>query len=94
MTRLVERYPHARRLPLSDTPVDDTALLKLLEPYLGWVLAEIDTGSLDILICASDTPINRKPENIVLLRGRAVVLWLRNAVSSGGTANPDNAPAE
>jgi hypothetical protein len=73
---------------------DDAALLKLLEPYLGWVLAEIDTGSLDILICASDIPINRKPEHIVLLTGRAVVLWLRNAASSGDTVNPDNKRAE
>ena len=94
MSRLVERYPQARRLPPSDISADDAALLKLLEPYLGWVLAEIDTGSLDILICDSDTPINRKPQQIVLLTGRAVVLWLRNAVSSGGTANPDNKPAE
>jgi hypothetical protein len=80
MSRLDEHYPQARRLPSSDTSVDDAALLRLLQPYLGWVLAEIDTGSLDILICDYDETAG-KPQHLVLLTGRAVAVWLRNASS-------------
>jgi hypothetical protein len=77
-------------LPPPDTPTDDAALLKLLEPYLGWFLAEIDTRSLDILICDADLTANGHPQHLVLLTGRAVGLWLRNANSHVNTSNYDN----
>ena len=87
MSKLTERYPRAKRLPHPDTPLDDVSLLKLLEPYLNWVLAEIDTASIDILICDSVTPINRRPEQILLLTGRAVNVWLRHAGITGDNSN-------
>ena len=89
MSRLVERYPQARRLPSSEI----IALVKLLEPYLGWVLAEIDTRSLDILICDSDDMTSGKPQHLVLLTGRAVTIWQKNA-SSSNASKPGHTPAE
>ena len=94
MSKLAERYPTVRRLPPSDTPVDEMGLLSLLEPYLNWVLAEIDTASLDILICTPETALNRKPQHVVLLTGKAVVVWLRHAGSKGDIADSDGQFAE
>ncbi|MEO8608000.1 MAG: hypothetical protein ABI690_08970 [Chloroflexota bacterium] len=91
MSRLVERYPHVRQLTHSDSPIDDTALLKLLQPYLGWVLAEIDTGSLDILICDSVDVPSVKPNHLLLLTGRAVVVWLRHANTKLDGFDPNSA---
>jgi hypothetical protein len=91
MSKLSERYPDAVHLPHPDIVLDDAALLKLLQPYLGWVLAEIDTASLDILICESVTPINTRPMHVVLLSGRAVNVWLRNASTK---LNYGDAPSE
>lgn len=78
MSRLVERYPQAQRLPVSSTPADDMELLKQLAPYLDWSLAEIDTFSTDILL--SDAPVTTtgKAHHLVLLSGRAVSLWLHH----------------
>lgn len=90
MSKLVERYPQAQRLPLSDTAADETALLKLLEPYLGWSLAEIDTASTDILISDASVGVDGKARHLVLLSGQAVSLWLRyqrNAEGRNGAAN-------
>jgi hypothetical protein len=78
MSRLVDRYPQAQRLPLSNVPADDTALLKQLEPYLGWMLAEIDTATTDILISDASVTPDRKARHLMLLSGRAVNLWLRH----------------
>jgi hypothetical protein len=78
MSRLAERYPQAQRLPLSDIPADETVLLKLLEPYLGWSLAEIDTGTTDVLISDASVAADGKARHLVLLSGIAVSLWLKH----------------
>jgi hypothetical protein len=93
MSKLIERYPNVRRLPAPDSPIDDAGLLKLLEPYLGWMLAEIDTGSVDILISESVNTSNDQPNHLVLLTGRAVVVWLRHAMSNLDSPKPDDTPA-
>ncbi len=95
MSKLVERYPHVQCLPASDEPIDDETLLRLLHPYLDWVLAEVDTASLDVLICTPDTATNTTPKRVVLLQGRAVNLWLLNHRPKGsmnGASNPDGTP--
>lgn len=84
MTSLAERYPQAHRLPLSDTQADDRELLKQLEPYLGWMLAEIDTGTTDILLSDANSTTDSKAHHLVLLSGRAVSLWLRHQHSGEG----------
>jgi hypothetical protein len=75
VSRLGERYPGALRLPATDDP---EALLQLLQPYLDWQLAEIDTRSTDILICDLRTKdrIGDSPR-LLLLSGEAVNVWLR-----------------
>jgi hypothetical protein len=94
MSKLIERYPGVQRLPASDDSFDDVALLQLLEPYLNWVLAEVDTASLDILICTADSSINAAPKQVVLLHGRAVNLWLQNHHHSGGADGQSKAGGE
>jgi hypothetical protein len=78
MSRLAERYPHTQRLLPSDMSADDATLLKALEPYLGWALAEIDTATTDILISDASVAADGKARHLVLLSGRAVNLWLRH----------------
>jgi len=76
MSKLAERYPGALRLPAADDPEQ---LLKLLEPYLDWQLAEIDTCSSDILICDLRKRDGESPSNrLLLLSGQAVNVWLRH----------------
>jgi hypothetical protein len=90
MSRLVDRYPQAQRLPLPNVPTDDPALLKALEPYLGWTLAEIDTATTDILISDASVAADGKARHLVLLSGRAVSLWLQHQGNGKGRNSAAN----
>jgi hypothetical protein len=98
MSKLTDRYPQVQRVPTSNTQPDEVALLKLLEPYLGWTLAEIDTGTSDILICDANLDPNGRAQHLVLLSGRAVSVWLqqhqRHTSSNNDVSTPDNTPPE
>lgn len=89
MGTLTSRFPSARRLQLpgeqGDPPgtvVNDVA--RLIEPYLGWVLLEVDSSSTDILIGEPETSRHDgQSRSIIILGGEAAQAWLRSARKSG-----------
>ncbi len=90
MSRLAEQYPQALQIAGPKMPTMDTgAVFELVEPYLGWVLAEIDTLSTDILIGEPlRGGVDPQSRRLVILSGQAVNVWLRHR----GGANPRGKP--
>jgi hypothetical protein len=80
MSKLVDRFPTARHIFVSDASVDDPKqLLTLVEPYLDWVLAEVDTQSTDILIWNQAANGSHPGEyTMVILSGKLVTIWLEH----------------
>lgn len=53
---------------------------RLVEPYLDWVLLEVDSGSTDILIGEPESALpTGQPRSLIILVGEAAQAWLRNA---------------
>jgi hypothetical protein len=84
MSGLVDRYPHIRRVSAPQTTANDTEqVYPLIEPYLDWTLAEIDTYSSDILLLEPPRHDGLPHiQGMVILSGRAVNIWLRHQTSS------------
>lgn len=86
MSALTARFPSARRLQRSlsrgampgSPPADD--LIRLVEPYLGWALLEMDSESTDILIGEPEAgPEAGQPRELLVLGGEIAQIWLRHA---------------
>lgn len=89
MSTLTSRFPSARRLqrPVEahgnpeDTMSVDVA--RVIEPYLDWVLLEVDSSSTDILIGEPESAIQAgEPRQLIILGGEEAQAWLRNVRKS------------
>jgi hypothetical protein len=57
--------------------------MRRIEPYLDWVLADVDTASNEVLIRNPSAGINHPHKrDFVILRGRLVELWLQRRRSA------------
>jgi len=82
---LSSRFPSARRLqwlanasagPEARSPDD---LARFIEPYLHWVLLEMDSSSTDILIGEPETSQeDDRHRELLILGGEVAQTWLRN----------------
>lgn len=60
---------------------DDMA--RLIEPYLDWVLLEVDSSSTDILIGEPESTMQTgEPRQLIILGGEEAQAWLRNVRKS------------
>jgi len=72
---LTARYPGASII--SSTPdMTPEDLTRLVQPYLGWQLAEVDIASTDVLIWNPGLDPTQ-PQQIVILKDSVARLWLR-----------------
>jgi len=85
MSSLASRFPSAHRLqvPSNSGPDPETLspeeLARFVEPYLGWVLLEMDTTSTDILIGEPESAAQgEKSRELLILGGEVAQIWLRN----------------
>jgi hypothetical protein len=80
MSRLVDRFPQAHRVAAPKKPTADTSrIYELIEPYLDWILTEIDLESVDILIVEPRKEgVDPNLRKLVILSGQAVNIWLRH----------------
>ena len=77
MGTLAEKYPNARRLGGEFSLESEETLMEALSPYLHWELGEVDSVGTDIVIYRKVTPDAPSISEIMLLRDREAVVWLR-----------------
>lgn len=74
--RLVDQYSGLPQISVPDDLQNDPEqLFKLIEPYLDWMLSQLDESSMDILISKRDA--DQKRLRLLILRGQAANTWLR-----------------
>jgi hypothetical protein len=58
---------------------DTVQIYPLVEPFLDWLLVEVDTQSSDILICEPrQAGVDPRTRQLIILSGYAVMVWLRH----------------
>jgi hypothetical protein len=76
LTKLSDRYPSIKRLQAqADNPTLES-LYGLVQPYLDWQLAEIDTATSDILI-RRPAQEEEQLDDLLILVGPVAAAWLR-----------------
>jgi hypothetical protein len=80
MSKIRDRHPHIRTIgSTADGTTNPGELLALIQPYLDWRLAELESGdSILIFNPAAGKPTGELVESIVILRGEAAKAWLRH----------------
>jgi hypothetical protein len=80
---LHKRFPLLKRVQADCNQPTEATLFSLVEPYLEWTLAEVDTCSVDILLWGSRPDRQGKPrEELIVLMGAAASAWLNCQPSS------------
>jgi hypothetical protein len=81
MSKLIDRYPHTRKIGVAaDGTTEPVDLLALIQPYLGWQLAELESGNSILLFKpATGKPTGEFVERMVILLGEAAGAWLQHA---------------
>jgi hypothetical protein len=74
---LHQRFPFLRQIQADCHQQTEAKLVSLIEPYLEWTLAEVDTCSVDIMLLGSQPDKQGKPrEELIVLMGAAANTWL------------------
>jgi hypothetical protein len=92
MNKLIDRYPHTRKLGVgangTTEPVD---LLALIQPYLDWQIAELESSNSILLFKPSNgKPTGELVERMIILLDEVAIAWLHHAAHPPSQYNNAN----
>jgi hypothetical protein len=92
MSKLIDRYPYIRKIGIAaDGTTEPVDLLALIQPYLDWQLAELESASSILLFKPSNgKPTGELVERMVILLDQVAIAWLQHAAQPTSRNNNAN----